>query len=365
MTENQSADNQYETLFNNLMGHEVYGLERQQKQQLLIAFMNLLHGDSVQYCTEYHNLFNNIDGVSSQISEVPYIAIRLFKYLTLSNVPEDAIFKILASSGTTSQTPAKVVLDKATSSRQSKVLVKILQSFLGKQRLPMLIIDAPSTVKGGGSLNARAAGIQGLSLFGRNHTYALNDDMSLNTAAVMEFQDRFANQPVLIFGFTFMVWRYFVGAVCNSGISLNFPEGILLHSGGWKKLESEKVDNKTFKEKVRQKLGISRVHNFYGMAEQVGSIFMECEQGHLHAPIFSDVIARDPYDLSVSPVGKKGLIQVLSVVPTSYPGHSILTEDLGTIHGVDNCSCGRKGTYFSIEGRLPKTEVRGCSDTHQ
>ena len=47
----------------------------------------------------------------------------------------------------------------------------------------------------------------------------------------------------------------------------------------------------------------------------------------------------------------------------SYPGNSILTEDLGTIHGIDDCECGRKGKYFTISGRIPKTELRGCSDT--
>ena len=64
------------------------------------------------------------------------------------------------------------------------------------------------------------------------------------------------------------------------------------------------------------------------------------------------------------PVGQSGVIQTLSVLPRSYPGHSLLTEDLGTIYGIDNCNCGRKGTYFSIEGRIPSAELRGCSDTH-
>ena len=110
--------------------------------------------------------------------------------------------------------------------------------------------------------------------------------------------------------------------------------------------------------------GIQRVHNFYGMAEQVGSVFVECEHGHLHAPVFADVIARDPYTLEPAKLGSEGLLQVVSAIPTSYPGHSILTEDLGVIDGIDDCPCGRLGKYFSINGRLPKTEVRGCSDTH-
>ena len=84
----------------------------------------------------------------------------------------------------------------------------------------------------------------------------------------------------------------------------------------------------------------------------------------MHASIFSDVIARNPEDFSVCPIGQKGILQVLSPMAVSYPGHSILTEDMGTILGVDDCPCGRKGKYFRIDGRIPKAEIRGCSDTH-
>ena len=53
----------------------------------------------------------------------------------------------------------------------------------------------------------------------------------------------------------------------------------------------------------------------------------------------------------------------MSILPNSYPGHNILTEDIGKVYGEDNCKCGRKGKYFHIFGRLEKAEIRGCSDT--
>jgi len=62
------------------------------------------------------------------------------------------------------------------------------------------------------------------------------------------------------------------------------------------------------------------------------------------------------------PAGKTGLLQVLSVLPRSYPGHSLLTEDLGVVHSIDPESCGRKGKAFTVLGRLPRAELRGCSD---
>jgi phenylacetate-coenzyme A ligase PaaK-like adenylate-forming protein len=137
-----------------------------------------------------------------------------------------------------------------------------------------------------------------------------------------------------------------------------------LHGGGWKKLTSLAVDNQTFKARIADVCGISDVCDYYGMVEQTGSIFLECGAGVLHASIFSEIIVRD--SVTFAPLGPRqtGLLQVLSLLPTSYPGHSLLTEDLGEILGEDNCPCGRKGKYFAVHGRVVNAEVRGCSDVH-
>lgn len=92
---------------------------------------------------------------------------------------------------------------------------------------------------------------------------------------------------------------------------------------------------------------------------------MQCECGHLHASIFSDVIMRHMRDFSICDIGEKGVIQVVSLLPESYPGHSILTEDEGILLGEDDCPCGRKGKYFKILGRIKDAEIRGCSDTYE
>ena len=338
-----------------------FALTQAEKEAKLLETLKVLHLHHQRHCQSYQNLFPG--EAAKTLHDAPYLAVRLFKHLTLSSISKEQEFKTLYSSGTTGQAPAKVILDQETSRRQSKVLVKVLQDFLGKQRMPMLIIDHPGVLKNRDSYTARGAGIQGLSIFARKSCYALNEDMSLNTEAIEAFLSDNQQQSMLLFGFTFMVWKYFVQALKKTSISLDIPNGILLHSGGWKKLEAEKVSNEDFKAGCLEQLGVSKVHNFYGMAEQVGSIFVECEAGHLHAPAYADVIVRDPLTFKALPMGMKGIIQVLSVVPTSYPGHSLLTEDLGTIVGVDDCPCRRRGKYFSVQGRLPKAEVRGCSDT--
>ena len=106
---------------------------------------------------------------------------------------------------------------------------------------------------------------------------------------------------------------------------------------------------------------IENVVNYYGLVEQTGSIFFECKYGYFVNTIFSDVIIRDK-NFKVLPSGKKGLIQLISILPSSYPGHNILTEDIGEIIGENNCRCGRKGKYFKIHGRAKGSELRGCSN---
>jgi len=122
------------------------------------------------------------------------------------------------------------------------------------------------------------------------------------------------------------------------------------------------ASRQAFHTALSETCGITRIYDYYGMAEQTGSIFLECEYGHFHCSNFSQVIVRKAVDFSPCETGETGILQVLSVLPRSYPGHSLITEDCGSLLGEDDCPCGRKGRYFSVFGRLPNAELRGCSD---
>ena len=65
----------------------------------------------------------------------------------LLSINKDFIFKTMMSSGTSGQAVSKIFLDKKTSLNQSKALGKIVSNFLGKKRLPMLIIDSEEVFK--------------------------------------------------------------------------------------------------------------------------------------------------------------------------------------------------------------------------
>ena len=345
----------------------VFNLSSLDKRDFMLDNMNSLTKLHLKNCDEYKILMQKLEKIKDQyqsLSDVPFIPVRLFKYAELLSVQKKDIIKTMTSSGTSGQDVSKIFLDKETSSLQVKVLSKIMADFIGKKRLPMLIIDTKSIISNRLKFSARTAGVLGFSIFGRDVEFALDDDMTINFKRVESFLNKHKTENILIFGFTFIIWKHFILELEKLGEKIDLSKGTLLHGGGWKQLENQSVDTIEFKKRIFEVSEISKVHNYYGMVEQTGSIFVECENGFFHSPSFSDLIIRNHKTHSPEKNGTKGLIQLLSVIPKSYPGHSILTEDLGTIYGEDDCKCGRMGRYFKVHGRIKSAEIRGCSDTY-
>lgn len=344
-----------------------YELDKQQKNELLKRELIALTESHMEKCEPYRKILMGMGYDSNKVKTVedlPFIPVRLFKELDLLSIPREEIFKTMTSSGTTGQAVSKIFVDKETAMMQQKVMIKILSDYLGKKRLPMLIIDTPAVVKNRSLFTARGAAILGLNIMSTGMTYVLKDDMSLNIDLLKEFLEKNKGKKFLIFGFTFLVWQHFYKELCKLDERFDMSDAWLMTGGGWKKLESERISREEFKKCFQETCGLEHFLDHYGMVEQTGCIYAECECGHLHASIYSDVIPRRYGDFSPCEIGEKGILQVVSVLPHSYPGHSLLTEDEGAIVGEDDCPCGRKGKYIQILGRIKRAELRGCSDTY-
>lgn len=344
-----------------------YSLDRVQKKELFNSALKTLTAFHMQSCCVYNNMMKAVNLNLEQLTSyelLPYLPVSLFKQLTLKSIEDNEVFKVLTSSGTSGQSVSKIYLDRQGVSNQQKVLSKIISDFIGVTRLPMLIIDSPSVIKDRAMFSARGAGIMGFSIFGADRTYALHEDMTIDFEAIKSFLARHKGQKILMFGFTFMVWQHFYKELLQLKGSIDLSQAILIHGGGWKKLIDEAVPPLEFNKRLQNVCGITHVHDYYGMVEQTGTIYMQCEYGHMHTSNFSDVFIRNPIDFSLQEKGQTGIIQTLSLLPHSYPGHSLLTEDEGILLGEDDCPCGRKGKYFKILGRLKNAEIRGCSDTY-
>ncbi len=355
-----------------LFSNPPYGTPPEEKSLVLLEMLK----DELEYACERNSGLQNyfrywpVDfRLARRIADLPYLPVGLLKANPpLSLVEPSEIKRTLTSSSTTGQLPSRVALDSPTARRMSKGVITIVQDFIGSARRPYLVVDVPASVRGGPELGARGAAIQGLQPFSTEVTYCLTQgdrgELTLDLDRVLKFAKSYRKSSALVYGFTYILWNYLVKPLSADSISLDMPHVHIFHSGGWKRLQDEAVEKSAFNEGLARVFGCSpdRVIDFYGMVENVGIIYPDCPAGNKHAPGFGEVIVRNPLTLEPVAEGEQGIVQVCSVLPTSFPGHLLLTEDTGQVVAHDGCPCGRRGTCFHFVGRVPKAEVRGCGN---
>jgi len=176
---------------NELMTTEPFSLLKNEKSMLFKKALYTLTNHHYNHCSEYKSILDALkfDRITSNhnYEQFPFLPVRIFKDYKLSSIDEELIFKTMHSSGTSGQNVSKIILDKKNASLQTIVLTKILSTVLGKKRLPMLIIDTKSVIKDRDMFSARGAGIIGFSIFGKDVTYALDDNLELDIDSINKF----------------------------------------------------------------------------------------------------------------------------------------------------------------------------------
>lgn len=309
------------------------------------------------------------DSFSGAVEEIPPVQVGTFKELgrELSSVPKDNI-KITLQSSATSGTPSSVVLDSVTSKRQARAMVRVIGDYIGNERKPFLIMDVDPAEGFREILGARYAAVSGYLNFASEAGYFLkvgpDRKYYFDINGIKDFVSMHDSESVVVFGFTYILYSEVLRPLTDSGVKIKLPAGSkIIHIGGWKKLESEKIEKEEFNSLAAGVFGVdaSDVIDIYGFTEQMGLNYPDCPCGYKHAPLYSEVIVRDI--ISKKPVqdGEEGLLEFLTPVPHSYPGNAVLTDDIGVIVPGE-CKCGRPGRRFKVIGRLKKAEVRGCGD---
>lgn len=304
------------------------------------------------------------------IKDIPAVAVSVFKELGfgLNSVPKEDLTLALQSSAT-SGTPSTVVIDKITAKRQGKAMVKVISDFIGKERKPFLIMDIDPKSASKRLLGARFAAVTGYLKFASKVGYFLKaDENNISYFDVEGIRDYIngldADQPVVVFGFTYILYQNVLKAIQDKGLKFQLPRGSkVIHIGGWKKLESEKISKSLFNSQLADIFGITPedIIDIYGFTEQMGLNYPDCPCGCKHASTYVRVLVRDTVTREVLPAGKEGMLEFITPIPHSYPGNVVLTDDIGVL--VDEpCPYGRSGQRFHIVGRLKKAEVRGCGD---
>ncbi len=180
----------------------------------------------------------------------------------------------------------------------------------------------------------------------------------------LEARER-AAAPVTVFGLTYMLRHEVVRPLLSRGLVFHLPAGSsVVHIGGWKRLEQARVARALFIGDVCAVFGVApeRVFDFYGFTEQMGLVYGGAGLEPKAVPAYAEVLVRDPRTLAPAPDGAPGLLQVLTPLPHSHPGVSVLTDDIARIVSRGANDDGRYGTRFELLGRVEGAEPRGCGD---
>lgn len=323
-----------------------------------LSTMRDLNQRHAQLCPQYGGFVRQEFPESASaktIEELPFLPVAAFKHFELKSISDQDVYRVMFSSGTSGKR-SRVFLDRETARAQTAELSKTLIREFGGSRLPMINVQGGES--GNNQFTASRAAVNGFSIMASR---LMDISVAPDHKGLENIKGQTLDGLCFIFGFTFNVWLL-LKHLERQNISNLLPNSLVIHGGGWKRLEDQKVSSFDFNALAKKVLGASRVTNYYGLVEQTGTIFMDCEFGNMHEPSSGALVIRRQSDLSPVGVGEVGLIQVLSAIQKSYPGHSILTEDLGTWNPGSDCKCGNPGKILRIIGRAKQAEIRGCSD---
>ena len=251
----------------------------------------------------------------------------------------------------------------------TKGVVRIVRDFIGPARRPYLVVDTPDIMRGGGALGARGAAIQGLHPFASQTTYCLNLMGRVTWHWIrtsLESSPRIiSDAEVLVYGFTFILvepsgeastWQRVSVSICPIFGSCIAAAGSVCRI----RLLRRRCSTSSWRECLAARRIASSISTAWWRAWE--SFFRIALRATNMRPAFGDVIVRNPLTLEPVAAGEHGIVQVCSVLPTSFPGNLLLTEDMAQVIAYDGCPCGRRGISFRFAGRVPKAELRGCGN---
>ncbi len=304
------------------------------------------------------------------LQDIPPVSVSVFKHLgaRLNSVSKNDLTLTIKSSAT-SGIPSTILVDKVTAKNQAKAMIKVVGEFIGKERKPFLIMDIDPRSEQKQLLGARFAAVTGYLKFANKAEYFLNVDANgvfyFDVEKIANFVEQLdKNQPVVVFGFTYILFKNVLSEIEKSEKIISLPKGSkIIHIGGWKKLENERISKELFNNRISACFSINPddVIDIYGFTEQMGINYPDCKCGFKHTPVYSKVLVRDVSTHKVLGANQEGLLEFITPITHSYPGNCVLTDDLGFVNP-EPCPFGRGGTRFKVTGRMKKAEIRGCGD---
>lgn len=344
-----------------LLSRPAYG---KRDDLVLLDELNRLTAHHATWCEPYGSLLGATPLPATRIESVPYIHVGLFKQLNMvTRAPEAKIVRSVLSSST-SGTSSRITLDEFSTSLQSASVEAILRSFIGAEKRPLLILDSAASLRRRDDFSARIMAALSLKPFATEIFFLLKDaaDPASFNFAQLECALK-QSDDLLVYGFSWMLWLGWAQQAFPDFLRAELSRKRIhfIHSGGWKKLDDIRVQREKFDAHlIGTAAADSIVVDYYGLVEQMGIIYPLCAYGVRHVPVWADVLVRDSWTGEVLETGE-GQLQLLNAITYGTPCHSVLTEDMGRLLS-GTCRCGREGKGFELIGRVPKAEIRGCSN---
>ncbi len=312
----------------------------------------------------------NTDTLSSvlDIEQLPFIHANFFKLHETLSVDRETITEHLTSSGTSGQ-KSQMFFDRwsITSGRRMVRFIYKQFGFVTPDRPANYLLLAYEPGEGFkiGTTNTNifltsfappAEVFFALRRSGSGHEFD-----RFGTVAKLE---QYAEQdlPVRIHGFpSFMYFTLKQMEEMDVRLQLH-PDSLVMFGGGWKGYADQAIAKTELYDMIHDRLGIalSRIRDAYGSVEH--SIpYIECEQHHLHVPVWSRLFVRDVKTLQVLDFGEPGFMNFVTPYITSVPAISVMMGDIGVLHPASECSCEAQTPFFEVIGRAGLSRNKSCA----
>ena len=268
-----------------------------------------------------------------RIEDIPFLPIELFKSHTIycGNTNPEVVF---TSSSTSGQTPSRHLM--AHISIYEQTFTNAFQTFYGDPAQYGIYALLPSYLQRKGSslvyMADRLIAAAGTGDFYLDDYEKLISDINADP------------KPKILLGVSYALWDL------AEKYSPQLNNTIVMETGGMKGYREE-IPKAELHRILCEGFGVTHIHSEYGMAELTSQAYSAGE-GIFRAPNWMRIMVRDINDpFEILPNGSRGGVNIIDLA-NIYSCAFIETQDVGRTFTDGS---------FTIEGRIDRSEIRGCN----
>ncbi|MFN0081256.1 MAG: acyl transferase [Ferruginibacter sp.] len=277
------------------------------------------------------------------IEKIPFLPIQFFKSKEIKTMEFDPAV-IFESSGTTGSVNSKHFVKET--GIYEKSFIEGFRLFYGDEKNKCIIGLLPSYLERKGSSLVYMVNHLIKNTVHENSGFYLYDHERLKKVLS---ENEEALQPSILIGVTYALLDF------AEQYQLCLKNTIVMETGGMKG-RREVLTRKQVHDILKNKLGVAQVHSEYGMTELLSQAY-SARDGIFDCPPWMKILLRiedDPFDIISSKKmetpyanGPVNIIDLANIYSCSF----IATDDVGKLY---------KNNEFEINGRLERSDIRGC-----